>query len=216
MAPVPQRRPDGLLVLHGISWPTYSALLNDLEAHPGHRVAFDRGTLEITSPSELHENLKSVIGRMIEQIVLELNIECRSAGSTTWRREDLARGLEPDECYYIANESRVRGREVNLMVDPPPDLAVEVDITRPGIEKLAIYAALGVPEVWKFDGRKLSGFVLDVGGGYREVRQSAAFPFLQLNELERFLNKLPGTTETRLLREFRDWVRREFADRAQP
>lgn len=202
------RAPEGHLVLSGISWQTYLALLKDLEPFPGVRVAYDQGVLEIVSPSKLHEVFKSLIGRMLETMTLELDIECQSAGSTTWRREDLEKGIEPDECYYLANEPRVRGKDhADLTVDPPPDLAIEVDLGKSGIDKLAIHAALGVPEVWKFDGQRMRAYVLQPDRTYQERRESASFPFLAVDELSGFLARRSSTGETALIREFRDWVR---------
>lgn len=216
MSPVLRSGPDALMVLHGISWATYTALLEDLAEQPGHRFAYDRGTLEIMSPSDLHEKLKTLLARMIEVMMLELNIDSCSLGATTWNREDLGRGIEADECYYIASESRVRGKSPIVPgVDPPPDLAIEVEISRPAIDKLAIYAALGVNEIWKHDGQKLRVFVLEPDGRYRETRQSLAFPFLPLHELERFLAEIPTSSEVKLVRDFRDWVRSELGPHAR-
>ncbi|MBI4858676.1 MAG: Uma2 family endonuclease [Candidatus Riflebacteria bacterium] len=212
-----RQAPAGHIVLCGISWPTYEALLRDLEDSPGIRVAYDRGTLEIMSPSKLHENLKSLLSQMLGILMLELNIERVSAGSTTWRRQDLERGLEPDECYYIASEARVRGKDhLDLTVDPPPDLAIEVDLDKPALEKLRIYAALGVTEVWKYDGQRLCVYRLQPDARYLEVRESASFPFLPLDELTRFLSQRQGTTETQLLRAFREWVRTRLGGYARP
>lgn len=211
------RAPEGHLVLSGITWPTYLALLKDLEPFPGVRVAYDQGVLEIMSPSKLHEVLKRLIGRMLETLTLELNIECQSAGSTTWKREDLAKGIEPDECYYIANEPRVRGQDqADLMVDPPPDLAIEVDLGETGIDKLAIYAGLGVPEVWRHDGERLHVFLLQPDRRYMESGVSASFPFLPLDDLTRFLSQRQRTGETAFIREFRDWVRTALAQHVRP
>lgn len=211
------RAPEGHLILSGISWPTYLALVKDLEDFPGVRVAYDRGILEIMSPSKLHENLKTCLSQMLEILMFELNIERDSSGSTTWKREDLAKGIEPDACYYIASEPRVRGKpQVDLSVDPPPDLAIEVDLEKPGIEKLEIYAGLGIPEVWKYDGEQLRVFLLQPDGRYREVTTSASFPFLPLDELARFLSQRQATGENRLLHAFRDWVRAELGKHAWP
>lgn len=217
MSPVRQQELRDHCVLHGVSWHTYMALLKDLEDRPGLRVTYDRGTLEIMSPSERHENLKSLLGRMVELLTLELNIVCRTAGSTTWKRQDLERGLEPDECYYIANEPRVRGkREADLSVDPPPDLAIEVDLSRSAIDKLEVYAALGVPEVWRYDGQRLRAYLLENDARYAEGVRSASFPFLSIDHLERFLANEQRLDETRLMRTFRDWVRLEFSQHARP
>lgn len=205
------REPEGYIVLQDISWPTYEALLRDLSGHPGVRVAYDRGTLEIMSPSKLHERLKKLLAQVLEILTLELNIRRQSAGSTTWKRSDLGKGIEADECYYISTVARVRDQDqADLTVDPPPDLAIEVDLQVPDLDKLAIYAALGVPEVWKYDGQRLRVHVRQPEGRYLEVRQSASFPFLPLDQLERFLSRARVADEVEFLREFRDWVRREL------
>lgn len=210
------REPDGYIVLRDISWPTYEALLKDLSGHPGVRVAYDRGSLEIMSPSKLHERLKKLLAQVLEILTLELNIRRQSAGSTTWKRSDLARGIEADECYYISTVARVRDKDrADLTVDPPPDLAIEVDLQTPDLDKLSIYAALGVPEVWKYDGHQLRVHVLQPDGRYLEVEQSPSFPFLPLDQLARFLSRARDVDEVELLREFRDWVRRELGQHAR-
>lgn len=209
--------PGGHIVLQDISWATYSALLKDLESHPGVRVTYDRGLLEIMSPSKLHEKLKKLVSQILEVLMLELNIERESAGATTWRREDLDRGLEPDECYYIANASRVQGKDqLDLRVDPPPDLAIEVDLQEAAIDKLAIYAALGIAEVWRYDGEIVRVYLLQPDRTYQESRASLSFPFLPLDELTRFLSQRQVLGETRLLRAFRDWVKAELSNHARP
>lgn len=211
------RVPEGHVLLSGISWTTYLALLKDLAEFPGVRVAYDRGVLEIMSPSQLHEVLKTLLARMLEILTLELNIDCQCAGSTTWKREDVERGIEPDECYYIASEARVRGKDqVDLLVDPPPDLAIEVDLEKPMMEKLGIYAGLGIPEVWKCDGERLSVFLLQGDGSYLESGTSASFPFFEVDALARFLARRHDASQTALMREFRDWVRSDLGKHARP
>ena len=130
----------------------------------------------------------------------------------TCQREDLERGLEPDDCYWIAHESVMRGRtEVDFEVDPAPDLAIEIEISRSVLNRIGIYAALRVPEVWRSDGERVRVNILGEDGQYHESERSLAFPFLPIAELERFL-KLAGTiSETQLLRTFRVWVRDQAA-----
>ncbi len=206
MAIVPSER-EARVVLRGVSWSTYEALLADVDA-PGSRITYDRGDLEIMSPSDEHERFKRLIGRLIETLTEESEIPIRSSGSTTFRSEPKRRGFEPDESYYIANESRVRGRdEIDLAVDPPPDLVVEVEITRSVIDRMPLYAALGVPEVWRYDGRSLQVVQLQPNGSYARKEESAAFPFLPLAELERFLGERNATDETTWIRAFRTAVR---------
>ena len=142
-----QNQTSGIL-LKNISWKTYESLLNELGEHGGIRLTYDRGNLEIMTPSAPHEGSKKILGRFVESVSEELNIEIRSLGSLTCRRQDLARGLEPDQCYYIENENVVWDKEqIDLNQDPPPDLVVEIDITSSSIDRLSLYASLGVPEV---------------------------------------------------------------------
>lgn len=149
--------PRNQVVLRGVSWTTYQALSRDLEAEPGKRLTYDQGTLEIMVPLPSHEGYKKLTGRLVEVTTEEMETEIRSLGSTTWSREDLRKGLEADQCYYIQNELAVRGKsEIDLAIDPPPDLAIEIDITSSSVDRLGIYAVLGVPEVWRYDGESLT------------------------------------------------------------
>ncbi|OHB73485.1 MAG: hypothetical protein A2V70_20495 [Planctomycetes bacterium RBG_13_63_9] len=196
----------GHVVLQNIAWSTYEAIVAE-NRNPGTRFTYDRGTLEIMSPSKEQQRCKKLIGRMIETMTEELGIPIRSAGSTTWTSEARQQGLEPDECYYVANESRVRGRdEIDLAVDPPPDLAIEVEISSRLIDKMPIYARLGVPEVWRYDGRTLQVEQLQRDGTYARQDHSSAFPFLPLAEMTRFLDRRNATDETSWIRSFRQWV----------
>jgi Uma2 family endonuclease len=163
------------VVLDNISWSTYLAILNDAENRRG-RIAYDRGVLEITSPSKLHENVKTLIARMIEAYSEATGIEADGAGSTTFKREDLERGFEPDECYYIKNADVVLAKdELDLTIDPPPDLALEVDISRTSVGKFGIYQALAVPEVWRYRGNEFEIFVLK-SGDYVKAERSEQLP----------------------------------------
>ena len=197
-------------LLKNISWQTYEALLKDMESQPGIRLTYDRGILEIMTPLDPHETYSTLIGRFVETLTEELNIEIRSLGSRTCKREDLARGLEPDECYYIQNESVVRHLEqIDLNQDPPPDLAIEIDITSSSINRLDLYAALGVPEVWRYDGSQLIIYQLQ-DGEYLVCASSPTFPQLTSSEIIRFLELRKTTGETSLSRLFRQWVKNQI------
>jgi Uma2 family endonuclease len=162
------------------------------------------------SPSKVHEHIKRLIGRMVEAFTEELNIDIQSASSTTFKREDLARGFEPDECYYIAHAEVVRGKDdIDMTVDPPPDLVIEVDISRSSLNKFGMYRALGIPEVWRYDGEALRLYVLH-DGDYVEVQQSTVLPQLSSDHLRSFLNQRSSLGETQLMRQFRAWVRETF------
>ncbi|MFQ4136074.1 Uma2 family endonuclease [Nodosilinea sp. PGN35] len=129
--------------MHNISWQTYRSLIKDFEQEPAIRLTYDRGSLEIRIPLDPHETFKKLLGRLIEAATEELGLEIRSMGSRTCDREDLAKGLEPDQCYYIQHEVEVRGlAQIDLAHCPPPDLAVEIDITSSSLNPMAIYSAL--------------------------------------------------------------------------
>ena len=197
--------------LSGIDWPSYVAF-GDLLDGRHIRLTYDRGELEFMTLSHQHEWSKKLLGRLVEALTEEMDIDIASGGSMTCRREDLERGLEPDECYWIANEPLIRGRdEIDLEEDPPPDLAMEVEVSRSTLDRMGLYARLRVPEVWCWDGQHLRVYLLDADGNYVESNRSLAFPFLPVAELERFLAQATTISETKLLRSFRAWVREQMA-----
>src|SRR5687767_1888590 len=195
------------LVLHDVTWKLYERLLKDIGNRPL-RVTFYRGSMEIMSPLPKHERWKKRIGRLIELMLLEAGIRAETLGSTTFRREAKKAGLEPDECYYVQNAAAIRGKDrLDLSVDPPPDLALEVDITRRSIKRMPVYAALGVPEVWRWNGKTLTILLLSERE-YVPSPASSAFPFLPIEPFQRFLDRLgAGEDELAVLREFQQWVR---------
>jgi len=196
-------------VLQGVRWETYQALLQDVAATSRQRLSYDQGTLEIMTPLPEHEVNKRLLGRMVETTTEVLGLEIYSLGSVTWSREELQRGIEPDECYYINQEVVVRGKlKFDLSVDPPPDLAIEIDITSSSLDRLEIYAALGVPEVWRFDGEQLLIYVLQKDS-YERQEQSQVLSVLRSNELLKFLNKRGQVGENALLQEFRCWLQNQ-------
>jgi Uma2 family endonuclease len=149
---------------------------------------------------------------LVETLTEELNIPLQSGGSTTFDREDLDRALEPDECYYLKNEPAVRDKdEIDLSVDPPPDLAVEIDISRSSLNRMGIYAAMGVPEVWRYDGETLRVYLRQADGTCLESERSQNFPFLPLASVAAFLKRRYEMNETQLVRAFRTWVREQVA-----
>jgi Uma2 family endonuclease len=194
-------------ILHNISWETFETLLEETGEDRGSRFAYDCGTLEIMTPLFEHENPKSNFANFIVALAEELDIEIKSAGSTTLKRRIANRGIEPDNCYYIQNELAVRGRQkLNLETDPSPDLAIEIDITSSSVDKLGIYSALGVPELWRYNGRFLKFYQL-VGGEYVECEFSIAFPLVSVIDMSRFIEQSKTAGEIALLKSFRAWVR---------
>lgn len=193
------------------TWVDWDGYLKFLEALGDRRVrvTFDRGKLELMTPSSLHERLKTLLARLVEALTEELDIPVVSGGSMTAKRRDVDRGLEPDECYWITSASAVQGVvEIDWAVHPPPDLVIEVDVSRSSVDRIRIYAAFGVPEVWQV-GREGAVKVHHLGPDsvYIVVDRSGAFPALPLVEVERHLRMLGTTSDTAIVRSFRSWVR---------
>jgi Uma2 family endonuclease len=195
------------VVLKNISWQTYQSLIIDFEREPAMRLTYDCGTLEIRMPLAPHETYKKILGRLIETATEELDLEIRSLGSLTCSREDLAKGLEPDQCYYIQNEAVVRGIEqIDLTKLPPPDLAVEIDITSSSLDRFSIYADLKVPEIWRYDGQLLVIYGL-LGNEYIMQDSSIALPLLKTADILQFLSLSASVGENNLVKQFRQWLR---------
>ena len=174
------------LSLYNISWDAYEKLLEAFGEHRAARLTYDGGVLEFMVPLEEHENPSDLIGVFIRTLVEESGWNIKSLASTTLKREDLKKAAEPDKCYYIQNESLVRGRTINLNLDPPPDLVVEVDITHTDMNKNALYAQLGIPEFWRYDGEVLRIYQLQ-SGEYQQVTTSPTFDWLQKEVFYQFL-----------------------------
>ena len=199
-------------VLHNISWETFETLLRETGEDRGSRFAYDCGTLEIMTPLLEHESYKSNFGNFIIALAEELQIEIKSAGSTTLKRQVANRGIEPDNCYYIQNESSIRGRQkLDLETDPPPDLVIEIDITNSSVNKFGIYSALKIPELWRYDGRNLIFYQLQ-SGQYIEGESSLAFPLISVNDMSGFIEQSKTMGEIALLKSFRAWVRDKLVD----
>jgi Uma2 family endonuclease len=192
-----------LIVLTGVRWLTYKALALDLAEKPSKKLAYDQGILEIMTPLPEHEISKKLLGRVVELTTEILGLEILSLGSTTWSREDLQRGIEPDECYYILKEALVRGKlDFDLNIDPPPDLAIEIDISSSSLNRLSIYAALGISEIWRFDSRNLFIYVL-TGGVYQTRERSQVLPTISRAMLLELLQRRGKIGENALIQDLR-------------
>jgi Uma2 family endonuclease len=196
-------------VLDGIDWDTYRRLIRVLHKRRRFRLTYDRGRVQITSPLWEHEAPAALLGRFIESLTLLLGLPLRAGGSVTLKRRRFQRGLEPDKCYWIASADRLQERtQLDLRIDPPPDLAIEVDITTSSIPRLPIYARLGVAEVWRLDRRDLRCHVLEAGS-YQERSHSLAFPTLRVADLEPFLAQLGQVDDNTLVRQFQVWYQQQ-------
>jgi len=204
-SPVEQR-----ILLSNISWETYERLLADhLDSSVPH-FTYDRGLLEIMSPNPEHEKINRTINLLVEIVAEEMGLDTENLGSTTFRREDLERGFEPDTCFYVQNEERIRGKtRLDLTVDPPPDLVIEIDITSPSLNKFPIYAKIGVPEIWRYNGEKIAIFRLE-GEGYVEVPESATLTPVSGEVLSSFVEEGKVLGRTTWLRRVRDWARKRI------
>jgi Uma2 family endonuclease len=195
------------VMLNHISWETFERLLAEAGDHRSTRFHYIDGMLELMSPLARHEGSNRFIESLITAIAEELGINLRKLGSLTMKRPDRQAGGEPDSCYYIQNEPLVRNRvEIDLTIDPPPDLVLEVDITSPSDRRLPIYASLGVPELWRFDGKTLTYYQL-TSGIYTLVDRSPTFPWLPSEIVVEYLQKRLQVGEMKAIQEFKAWLR---------
>ena len=204
-----ERLPAGAkLELFHIDWDEYEHLLTQMESfHPGHRLSYDRGRLIVVSPKREHEFVKAFVSRVAHVLAEELGLDIEATGATTLRRRNLMKGVEADESFYIHNAAHIVGHlELDLDVDPPPDVAVEIDMSNDSLDKFPIYAALGVPEIWRYDG-VTTGFYKLTGENYEVIQNSLAFPLLTADVITQYieLSKTDGQTAT--LKAFRQVLR---------
>jgi len=177
---------DPQVVLPNVSWETYERLLEDLSDCSVPHLTYDRGVLEILSPTQEHEYFNRTLNLIVEIVAAELDVNVRVLGSSTFKRKDLKRGFEPDSCFYVASAKRIRGKKrLDLSIDPPPDLIIEIDITTSSVPKMPIFAHFGVPEVWQYDGKSLRMSKLQ-GDEYTSIDRSLSFPLLTPRRLRTF------------------------------
>ncbi|MEG4573450.1 Uma2 family endonuclease [Microcoleus sp. N3A4] len=200
-------RPEQSVQLSGISWQTYETLLAEIGDRQI-RLTYNRGNLEIMVPSPEHEVYKKVMGRFVETLAEELDVKIEPLGSTTFKRPELS-GVEPDECFYIQNISAVKGKKRIDMNQDPPDLVVEIDITSRSENSLQVYADLGVPEVWIYNGSRLRINRFE-NGEYVECEISLAFPSLPILEIVGFLEQAETMDYLELVKAFRNWVKSQI------
>jgi Uma2 family endonuclease len=195
------------LLLRNMGWATYERLLADHLNSSLPHFTYDQGLLEILRPSTEREEDNRTLAMLVEVVAEERAIDVVNVGSMTFRREDLQRGFEPDSSFYIGNAERVSGKvQIDLTVDPPPDLVIEIDATHPSLDKLPIYAQMGVPEVWRLVGERVIVLLLQTDA-YVEAWQSAALPSLTGDILTRFVAQSRTLKRTAWLRAVRAWVR---------
>jgi Uma2 family endonuclease len=203
------------VIIRGVGWKGYETLL-DLVGDQPIRLTYDRGDVELMSPRSKHERTKSIFARMVEILTEELDIPMMSAGSSTLKREELDRGLEPDECFYLHDLDRLGDPDdLDMDVDPPPDLVIEIEISLSVLSRLGVYGALRVPEIWRFDGRGLRILERQADGTYLEISRSKVLPWISNDEILHFVLEEDTRNESKWARKFRDWVRAVVLPRAQ-
>jgi len=195
------------VVLQNVTWQLYELMLAQLGENRSVRLAYDQGILELMSPLMSHERSKRLLEKLIDIVLEELDIPAVSVGSMTCKREDLGRGSEPDSGYYLQNEPLIRHREtVNLEEDPPPDLVLEVEYSRSAVNKLKLYAAMGVPEFWRYNGKTLRIYQL-FGQEYVQQENSLTFSPILVTEFPQFMQEAKDIGEVAMMKKFRAWVR---------
>lgn len=195
------------VILKGISWETYERLLAEHEEESGIHFTYDSGALEIVVLSARHERPNRALATLVEVLAEEMAVDLERLGSVTLKRADLLKGFEPDSCFYIQHAAAVAGKEeIDLETDPPPDLVIEIDVTSLSLHKLPIFAAVGVPEVWRSKGGAVTIFRLE-DGQYAEAARSRAFPVVTGEALTHFLTESQRMPSTEWLRRVRAWIR---------
>ncbi|MEM9006719.1 MAG: Uma2 family endonuclease [Cyanobacteria bacterium P01_F01_bin.86] len=194
------------IVLPGISWPTYQAILADMGNHRTTRLAYNQGILTLKMPSTLHEIINRLLARIVKTITEELGLEVVDIGSATLKREDLEKGAEPDTGFYIQNAYQIKGLDPEIPEHLPPDLVIEVDITSPSTHRLEIYQALSIPEVWRYTKRRGLVIYQLQANGYTESEASPAFANVTANRLNEFLRQRQSQGENQVIRAVRSWI----------
>jgi Uma2 family endonuclease len=195
------------VILHNTSWGTYERLMEERGESRVPRFTYDRGELEIMSPSTEHESIAYYIGLLVAVFAEEAGVDLYGAGSTTFDREDLGRGFEPDACFYVQNAERVRGKpRIDLRLDPQPDLVIEVDITSPSLDKFPIYARASIPEIWRHDGERLAIFEMR-GEEYVDVAESRTLSPLTSEAISSFIEQSSSLDIVTWMRRVREWSR---------
>lgn len=198
-----------VLRLSGVDWATYEEILRIFEQFPGHRLAYDNGELEIMAPSYLHDSDSAFFGLLVAAMADEFGLNLRPGRGTTFKKERMLKGVEADECFWISNAAKVAGKKnIDLAVDPPPDLAIEVDVSRSSLDRVRLYQRIGVPELWRFADDQLTIYIRDTAGKYATSDISKVFAPITANEICGFVLQARNPVSVlQVIREVRTWVR---------
>jgi Uma2 family endonuclease len=203
---VSQMPPDTVVTFHGASWDDYEDLLDQVGEASALRISYDDGELEVMTLSTEHEKYARFLEKLMAAISLRLRINILSFGSATMRKRRADKGKEPDACYYVRTAEVIGNRiQLDLNTDPPPDIAVEIDIHHDSLSKFPIYAALGVPELWRYDGDRLTIYQLQQDQ-YVAQETSLALPMLTSTTLTQFLTRMRVDGEFQTILAFDEWL----------
>ena len=198
---------DSVLIQHGISWDAYEELLNAVGESTSLRISYDQGTLKVMSPSSEHENWAILINRLVDLLSIRQRVRVLFYGSTTIKKRREQKGAEPDACFYVQTAKAVgTKRRIDFNIDPPPDVVVEIDLHHESISKFPIYAAFGVPELWRYDGNVLTIYHLR-DGQYVAAAASQSLPLLTGSVLTEFLARSPKEDQYDILLAFEEWLK---------
>ncbi|MEI6329029.1 MAG: Uma2 family endonuclease [Pseudanabaena sp. ELA645] len=195
----------GDVVLSNISWQTYQAMLADIGDRSSLRLIYDRGELEIKMPSDFHEAINRLLARIVGILAEELDLPLKEFGSVTLNRSDIKKGAEPDSSFYIQNADRIIGNRIDISIDPPPDLIIEVDITNSSTRSFAVYQQLGISEIWRYTNSGVTIFQLQ-DGNYIEREFSNIFPMISGGILGHFLQMSSTENTIAIVRAVRKWL----------
>jgi Uma2 family endonuclease len=211
----PRRKRGRAVVIPFVDWKTYTRLLRAFGDRPRLRLTYDRGNLEIMVPSDEHEIDATFLARMVVILTEEFKLPVRTGGSTTLKRKRMKKGLEPDTCFWIANAARVAGVKLDLKLHPPPDLAIEVDVTHSSLDRFGIYRTLGVGELWRLAGDDLELHVLGADKKYARVPTSPTFAGIAPADLMNFVKQARGAADQNVTAAaFRAWLQKHLASGA--
>lgn len=205
------RPPEQRFLVDGVCWTTYQTVGKAFADRPALRMTYDQGALELMTTSPEHEIYKKRLGRFFEIMAEEFHKPFATAGNMTFQKEDLDRGFEADDCFWITHEPHMRGKRTwDSKLDPPPDVTLEIEVSRSALDRLGICAAFRIPEVWCFDGQTLRVLRLRADGSYEQVETSGFFPGIRLDDLLPFLQALDTQDVLTVTRAFRQWLREQL------
>lgn len=201
--------PGAVLTLDNVSWEEYESVLQEFDGRSGLRITYDQGRLDFVTTSHAHSRREFFIARMVAVMAEEFDMDLEGDAGSTQKRKRYLKGTEPDTCFYIGNVKWMAGKDVlNLETDPPPDLVIEVDKSSQSLHKFPIYAAFGVPEIWRYLVRQKQAEIYALQGKtYAPISASRFFPILTTAALARFVEQSASEGQTAAIKAFRRWIK---------